>query len=58
MVTNKWFLLEPSVDRETAEAFGMRNHTNIDNYEALYHVVNFYPKIVDSNIKKYEFVQK
>lgn len=54
----KWFLIDPNLDRDTAEANNLRDPTNIDNYDALYYVINFYPKVVLDSMKKYEFIQK
>ena len=48
------------MDRDFVEASEYRTPENLDNYEALNHVINFYPKLLESGLvkKRYEFVQK
>lgn len=56
----KWILLEPRTDRDFAEGFSYRTEENLDNFDAMNHVINLYPQMLKSDeIKtRYEFIQK
>jgi len=56
----KWILFEPNLERDVAEGFDFRTSENLDNYDAINHILNIYPKLLEEGLikKKYEFVQK
>ncbi|CAI2370959.1 unnamed protein product [Moneuplotes crassus] len=56
----RWILFEPDMDRAVVEGEEFKTDQNLDNYTAIDHVLNIYPKLLESGLvkKKYEFVQK
>lgn len=56
----KWIFIEPGCDRNIAEAFDFRTEENQYNFDAINHIINLYPKLLEEGFvkKKYEFIQK
>jgi len=56
----RWILLEPGVDKNIANGEEYRSQGDLDNFDAINHILKIYPKLKEAGLvkKKYEFIQK